>query len=413
MTYDEMLQAQNQTGKRGERMPYGTLYKKQTEGKYHFVLALRTDLTDDKRFLSGLNDDQQQQGKLHMKQLLRYEVKKTERGETELTLEAGSYQTLAQLLDNDPAIVAKAGFTDHLAEELLEMVGKMHQQQVYYGCFAPQNILIRKGDEAPMLLLCGSSFPAIGAERLFAEERDFLAPEVLEGQPFTAASDIWSLGKLFEWLHAQGSMAYEYKKVVKKATAEQPEKRFATAEKMRESLVANRARRRSFVTFVAACTIALIGVWLFFDMMPKAEDIEFVEAPPKEEMGSLLDDGIDMDELAMYDVADSLADGDSIDAQAVEVYMKKAEEIFRKQFRKEADRILGTVYNKHTMNLTEKKFMAATNTMRDELLKAQEELAGEAGLSDDKARRIASEVIDIVTREKEQELEREEEKEKE
>jgi uncharacterized protein YdaT len=90
----------------------------------------------------------------------------------------------------------------------------------------------------------------------------------------------------------------------------------------------------------------------------------------------------------------------------IDVYMKKAEDIYRKQFRTEADRILSKVYNNERMNASEKSFMASSNAMRDELIKVQNELAVHAGISDDRAGRIATEVIDQLTREKTEALDK-------
>ena len=84
----------------------------------------------------------------------------------------------------------------------------------------------------------------------------------------------------------------------------------------------------------------------------------------------------------------------------MKAYQAKAEQIFRKQFTKEADRILNKVYNKKEMNLNEKDFMACSRSMTEELAKAESELAKQANLGNEKSQRIASEIIDQLTTKK-------------
>ena len=90
----------------------------------------------------------------------------------------------------------------------------------------------------------------------------------------------------------------------------------------------------------------------------------------------------------------------TIDEKEMKAYQAKAEQIFRKQFTKEADRILNKVYNKKEMNLNEKDFMARSRSMTEELAKAESELAKQANLGNEKSQRIASEIIDQLTTKK-------------
>ena len=85
-------------------------------------------------------------------------------------------------------------------------------------------------------------------------------------------------------------------------------------------------------------------------------------------------------------------------------YMKKAEDIFRKQFTKEADKILSKVLNDSKMSDSEKEFMTSNNAMRDELMQLQTELAEQAGISDDRAGRISTEVLNQLYIEKQKKL---------
>ena len=87
-----------------------------------------------------------------------------------------------------------------------------------------------------------------------------------------------------------------------------------------------------------------------------------------------------------------------------EKHVKKSEEIFRKQFEREADRILSKVYNSEYMGASEKNFMASSKKIFAELTEVQQRLAGEANLTNEKSQVIATQIIDKITEEKKKNL---------
>ena len=151
----------------------------------------------------------------------------------------------------------------------------------------------------------------------------------------------------------------------------------------------------------------MVCIGLYFELMPKAENIEFVEPAPKEQEESLLDQGgFDPEQEMLKDTSlvDSITEEEK---RTLDDYMKKAEDIFRKQFTKEADKILSKVLNDSKMSDSEKEFMTSNNAMRDELMQLQTELAEQAGISDDRAGRISTEVLNQLYIEKQKKLIRE------
>ena len=115
----------------------------------------------------------------------------------------------------------------------------------------------------------------------------------------------WKEGKLdneyLEW-HIS-SLPMELKGVVEKATAEDPEKRYATVEAMRHAINARRNMRRSGVMAAVALTVALIIVGLFFYLLPSPDPVEYVQPVDEpipdemleEDMEALLGIGADAD----------------------------------------------------------------------------------------------------------------------
>ena len=198
--------------------------------------------------------------------------------------------------------------------------------------------------------------------------------------------------------------------MISRATAENPERRYASVKELYNALVNFKSMRRTALIGFAAITIALAIVGGYFYMLPQPDDVEYVKPVEEPIPDDLLDDnnllyglGADADSATIANiVAKQMRAKDSvtIDEREMKAYEAKAEQIFRKQFTKEADRILNKVYNKKEMNLNEKDFMARSRSMTEELAKVESELAKSSNLGNEKSQRIASEIIDQLTTKK-------------
>ena len=127
MNFEEMLNAQDGVALRREPMPFGAFYRKQIDRKYRYVVDLRADLTDSIVFTEGLKRDQQSVSTIDNKQQLRYELHEDSGGIYEMELQPGNYQTLAQLLDSQPAIVAERNFVSNMLNDVMDFTEQLHE----------------------------------------------------------------------------------------------------------------------------------------------------------------------------------------------------------------------------------------------------------------------------------------------
>ena len=399
MNFEEMLNAQEGLVPKREKLPFGDFYRKQIDGKYRFVVELKSSLTDSIVFCEALKKEQQWSLKQRAKQQLHYELHEDSGGLYELGLETGNYQTLSQLIFDNPAVVAQKGFVDQMVKSLIDYTTKLHSEGVYHICFAPQNVFLRKGDQMPMLLCHGSFYMSLNdLDALYKDVEGFVAPEVFSHGTIDERSDVYSLGKLISFLYEQGSMPFEYKQVVQKATEEDPARRYKSLEDMKSALAQKRNTLRSAYALVAAVVIALICVFAYIEMLPEAGQIDYVEPIPAAEEVDPFDDH--------FDPALLIEEEDSIGPETDAVYQQKAEEIFRKHYQREADRILSKIYDNERMGSSEKAFMANTQSMAEELLNTQKKLAEEMGIDEGTAGKLGHEIVEELTKQKQQALDR-------
>ena len=402
MNYEEMLAAKNEGKLNKTLLPIGEYYRIQMDGKYRAVVSIRQELNSSIVFSGALKTECERNKTLVNRYQLHYTPVMNESGEVEqLEVEAGVFLSMEQLLNENPAVVAEKGFIDNTLQALVDITTYLHSQGIRHICYSPKTVMVRKGDHAVMLLSHGSFYLAMDDQRgLYGDDAVYVAPEVLEHGTIDDRCDVYSIGKFMEAIFLHAGMSVEYRKAMKKATSEKPEDRYDTPLALLKAVQSRRSMMRSAMMLVAAVIVALVIFEIYAEMVPEPTQVEYVKPAPRQATDDLLDDGFKPEDLGVVS-ADSMTEED-IEAQRV--YKAKAEEIFRKNYEKEADRILSKIYNKDYMNSTEKQFAAQSQSTIEELMKVQQKMGQEASLTPERAQLIASEIIERITNEKKKQL---------
>ena len=395
MNYEELLESRNGAAMSKENIPFGVLYRKIVDGKYTSVIDLKDSLIDSLVFSEALAAENKQNRQLNHKSQMHFEQLADSAGLYGVNLGHTTFHTFERLLADTPAVIAGKNFIQDTIMDLLEVTSYLHDQGIFNICYAPNNVFARKGDNAVMLLFHGSAYHTVNDQQeLYGDSAEFVAPEVLEEGVFDERADIYSIGKFIDYLYQHAGLPIELKGVVKKATAQNPDDRYQSVEAMKSSITSRQATCKSALMGIAALLVVAICFGLYFTLTPEPDDIEFVKPAPKEAEDDLLDDGFDpTTELGL--VVDTAAA--RIDEKKIKEYEAKAEEIFRKNFTREADRILSGIYTDDRMRTTEKNFRAGSQSTMEELVKIQAQYGKDAGISETRSQVIASQIIEQVT----------------
>ena len=422
MNYEELVETRDVRKSNKVKMPFGYFHKRQIDGKYSNFVEFLDELSDNILFAECLKKDCEVAAQISDKHQLHFTPNAEEGsdGIYAIAVEPGNYLTMGQLLNEVPAVVAQKGFLENTIKDLLEITVKLNEKGVQQVCFAPSNVFVRRNDYDVRLLLHGSPFHRLSAyDTLYEGVEEYIAPEVLRGEAPTDRSDVYGLGKFIDYLNASSGMPFYLKSVIKKATAEDPDARYATVGDLRKALSQRKATFKSAVTALSAIAIALILVGLFFTLTPDTEMVEFVKPVEEPISEELLDEGFDPS-TELGAAADSatiaaaikdyqMKDSDKIDEKKIREFEAKGEAIFRKQFSKEAERVLSGVYNDRTMNGGQKSFEDASSRAMEELVEKQIELSEHSALPSEKSQRIASEIIEQITERKKAEMNKDKE----
>ena len=402
MNYEELLIAKAGGKLNQSQMPIGEFFRAKLDNKYQSMVDIRETLVANITFCEGMKRECEENAKIADKHQLHFTpVMKDNEIVRLIVSEPGQYMSFAEMLSETPSVVAQPDFLYHVLEELVSITTLLHQKGIRHICYSPNTVFARKGSISPMLLSHGSYYLGISdLEAFYGQDAKYVAPEVLQHGTIDDRCDVYSIGKFMESLGAVSAMLIEYRRVLKKATSESPEDRYNTPEEMLRSVRKQHRYKRTALTVALCLLAALVVLGLYFDMFPETNPVEFVKPVPRQPTDDLLDDGFDPAELGVTNSGDSLV----YDETAERDYQAKAEEIFRKKYAEEADRILSKIYNKEYMSNAEKKFTAESQTTIDELMKKQAELGESAGLTPERSQLIATEIIDRITEKKKKEL---------
>ena len=402
MNYEELLIAKAGGKLNQSQMPIGEFFRAKLDNKYQSMVDIRETLVANITFCEGMKRECEENVTIVDKHQLHFTpVMKDNEIVRLIVSEPGQYMSFAEMLSETPSVVAQPDFLYHVLEELVSITTLLHKKGIRHICYSPNTVFARKGSISPMLLSHGSYYLGISdLETFYGHDAQYVAPEVLQHGTIDDRCDVYSIGKFMESLGAVSSMPIEYRRVLKKATSESPEDRYSTPEEMLRSVRKQHRYKKTALTVVLCLLAALVVIGLYFDMFPETNPVEFVKPVPRQPTDDLLDDGFEPAELGVTNSGDSLV----YDETAERDYQAKAEEIFRKKYSEEADRILSKIYNKDYMSNAEKKFTAESQTTIDELMKKQAELGESAGLTPERSQLIATEIIDRITEKKKREL---------
>ena len=417
MNFEEMLEQREVKKTSKIRMPYGYFYKRLTGGKYSNFVQFHDELTEDIFFGHCVKAECEAVASIDHKTQLHFSTNDEDDGVFAIAVEVGNYQTLEQLLNDNPAIVARNEFMDSTLKSLFDITSLLNERGIYHVCFAPSNILMRKNDNSVRLLCHGSFYKKVDVDLLYEGVEDYIAPEVFDRGEIDSRTDVYSLGKLISYLYHSAGMPFELKPIVAKATDADPDKRFVSVEDLEAAINKARTLKRTGILAAAALAIALTIVGLFFYMLPSPENMEYVKPVDEpipdemleEDMDALLGIGADTDSATIAQIIKQqqhLKDSLGMSEGKMREYTAKAEEIFRKQFTKAAEGIISKVYNNDQMNGSEKDFAINADRMTRELVTKKDEIMKSTAISSERAEAIANKVIEQLTEKKKAEMDK-------
>lgn len=316
-----------------------------------------------------------------------------------IQMETVDCKSLEQVMHDHPALTANKQLIDKIINEIIKGTAYLHAHGIYHFNLTPANILLADNNYTVKLVNPVYSYMNC-IPPILAFDGNFSAPELLkDGEQPDARCDIFSIGKIIDYIYSYASLPIKYKSVVKKATANNPSDRYQNTQELKNAINAGKIKEKIFKVAMFLCAIALITGFTYMTIQDYTEKETQYVAPAKNSRHTL--------EIIKNNPAEYVYQNDSNmnmmtneEIQEQQIYDKKAANIFKKQFSKKANAIISKMYTAPNMNGDEKAFKAMSVQGFGELGKIQNELIKEYNIDPNEAAKMAQEVINQITQQK-------------
>jgi hypothetical protein len=319
--------------------------------------------------------------------------------------------TLHEALLEEPLGINTVRESRQIMRQLMDAVEYLHEQDVLHLDLRPENILITRSAH-DVKVMNPASFYVGQTPSFFIYKERYTAPELFaEGSKPSPAADIYSLGRIMEYLFSYSTLTAGISKVIARATADDPAQRYPTVKEMRKALIRSRKVDRLWLAAKGiAALIVLIFVYQMFsddrvstDIVPPTADSTYSRRPHVPPSNQAEDDDL----YRLSSMQDQL---DGVQRQGLEAdttlraegdarLMTESERLFKKEFRRRAEVMIAKVYTPKLMNGDEKQFLKASTEAFTELDRIQREMSEQYGMDVILTTRLSQEVISELTAE--------------
>lgn len=152
-----------------------------------------------------------------------------------------------------------------LLTEVCDALSYLHRNAIYHSNLSPENIMVTAADCHVRLIDIGVPETKKDADReLLIKEMGFVAPEIIKGEDIDARSDVYSLGKIMEFI-GERNISKQFGPVATHCTQFSREQRFDSVNEVRMAI----NKGHSFVKFIVMAVVAAVIVALGIIYIPK------------------------------------------------------------------------------------------------------------------------------------------------
>lgn len=274
-------------------------YRVKLYGKLHFMKRLKPELRTDPRYVAALQKEFETGFRLDHPHLVHYVSK----GDDYLLTEYVDGLTLGAFVAENPDYFKSVENTNHFLNQLLDVVGYLHQHQVVHLDLKPSNILITRIGQEIKLADLGFCYTDTYTDTMGRTDK-YAAPEQLDGvSKVDITTDIYAIGKILEML----PLPSIYNKVKDRCLKKLPAKRFQSTEEIKTGLPSE--RRRWPWLILAILGIMLVGgLWLY--QKPQSQIVP-------ENSPTIIEDSLPKDTIKPANLEESSKPSISVDGRDV------------------------------------------------------------------------------------------------
>lgn len=152
--------------------------------------------------------------------------------------------------------------------EVCDALYYMHRNRIVHCNLKPENILVTANDCRAKIIDIGIPKTEPKADReLLIKEMEFVAPEIIKGEEYDARADIFSIGKIMEFIYERNISA-QFNNVATHCTQFSREQRFDSISDVKSAIT----KGHSIITLVIAGAVIAAALILTLVLVPRIKE---------------------------------------------------------------------------------------------------------------------------------------------
>lgn len=156
----------------------------------------------------------------------------------------------------------------------------LHRNQVVHGNLTPENIMVSADGNRAKLIDIGVPVTDPGADReLLIKEMEMVAPEIIKGEDFDVRADIYSLGKIMEFI-GERNITKQFLPVATHCTQFSKEQRYDSISEVRSGITKGHPVVKTLVLLLLFALLAVLA----FIFVPRIRSNVMMERAARKEV---------------------------------------------------------------------------------------------------------------------------------
>jgi len=163
--------------------------------------------------------------------------------------------------------------------EICDALSYMHRNGVVHCDLRPENIIITDDFHVKIIDIGLPETEYEANKEILVKEMEFIAPELIKGEDGDARSDVYSVGKIMEFMHSRNMMK-EFVDVATPCTQYSKEQRYESVSELKSALTAGGSPKKVVIIVLVLVLLAIVayGVFKIFSVKMEKEDRRREEA---------------------------------------------------------------------------------------------------------------------------------------
>ena len=160
----------------------------------------------------------------------------------------------------------------NILAEMCDALYYMHRNQVVHCDLKPENIIITEGDYKAKIIDIGLPETEYKTNKeLLIKEMEFIAPELIKGEDCDARSDIYSIGKIMEFINER-NISRQFNSIATHCTQFSKEQRYDNISEVRSAITKGHSVVKIFIITLILCIVGAVAVIYVPRIKAKAEE---------------------------------------------------------------------------------------------------------------------------------------------